>query len=169
MYPSFSGAWGITYLYSYLSSSVFHLSQDGKSQLDCISWLLIALKVMIVAVAVSIGWIRRRLPGVEVFSTLAFCWIGFVVLAPGFVPYYLIWMAPFVLIYSARWYVALNVASSMYLFTYYDAMAGGMPWNYADLAARPVWVLWGVIPWLVTCGIAGFGLESVAATSPQTI
>ena len=76
------------------------------------------------------------------------------IFAPGFIPYYLIWMAPFVLLYSATWYAVLTAASSIYLFAYYNMMSHGLPWNASDPSVPPAWNDWGVIPWMVAVAMA---------------
>jgi hypothetical protein len=94
----------------------------------------------------------------EFARTIAYCWVCFAILAPGFVPYYLVWIAPFLLLDSAAWYAAVTAASSIYLFAYYHIMAHGMPWNRGDSTVRPSWSIWGTIPWLV---LVGFGVTAL--------
>ena len=66
--------------------------------------LLTVLKLVVVALAIALGWLRRKQSGTGFLGTIALCWICFAIFAPGFIPYYLIWMAPFVLLYSLLWY-----------------------------------------------------------------
>jgi hypothetical protein len=113
------------------------------------------LKVATILCVVALAWFRRKATGVEFARTIAYCWVCFGILAPGFVPYYLVWITPFLLFYSAAWYVAITVASSIYLFAYYNMMAHGMPWNRGDPTVRAEWSSWGTIPWLV---LVGFGV-----------
>jgi hypothetical protein len=98
------------------------------------------------------------------------CWISFAIFAPGFIPYYLIWMAPFVLLYSPRWYGILTVASSIYLFAYYNMMSHGIPWYASDPSVPPAWNNWGTIPWFVLvaitiCAMIGRRKEEVKRTT----
>jgi hypothetical protein len=147
-YSSYAGGWGITYWCAFLFNAL-HLQLTPKSALDLLSPLITALKLIIVVSVVALGWLRRKQSGAGFFATVALSWTCFVVLAPGFIPYYLIWMAPFVLLYSATWYAILTAASSIYLFAYYNIMSHGMPWNYGDTSVRPAWNVWGNIPWVV--------------------
>ena len=80
------------------------------------------------------------------------------IFAPGFIPYYLIWMAPFVLLYSPVWYMILTGATSIYLFAYYNMMSHGMPWNASDPSVPPAWNDWGTLPWFVLVGMGAFAL-----------
>ena len=50
------------------------------------------------------------------------------VLTPGFCPYYLIWLAPFILVLSPSFYGWLTATSSLFLFFFYNGLAGGLPW-----------------------------------------
>ena len=110
------------------------------------------------ATVIAIGWLRRKESGVGFVKTIALCWVWFAVLAPGFIPYYLIWLAPFVLLYSPSWYIVLTAGSSIYLFAYYNVMAHGMPWNYCDPNVPPAWNDWGTIPWLL---LVAMGLSAL--------
>jgi hypothetical protein len=112
------------------------------------------LKVVVVALAITLGWSRRKQSGSGFLKTIALCWICFAIFAPGFIPYYLVWMAPFVLLYSPARYVILTAATSIYLFAYYNIMSHGMPWNASDPSVPPAWNDWGTIPWLVMVAIA---------------
>jgi hypothetical protein len=137
------------------------------------------LKVVVVALAITLGWLRRKQSGTGFLGTIALCWICFAIFAPGFIPYYLVWMAPFVLLYSPPWYVILTVASSIYLFSYYNMMSHGIPWYASDPLVPPAWNNWGTIPWFVVvaiaiCAMSGWrrvrlkGANSVFARSAQT-
>jgi hypothetical protein len=57
------------------------------------------------------------------------------------------------LLYSPRWYAILTVASSIYLFAYYNMMSHGIPWYASDPSVPPAWNDWGTIPWLVLVAI----------------
>src|SRR4029077_1896676 len=130
-YPSISGGWGITY-WCVFFFKMLHLDLSPQS-LNRLSPALVALKIVIIVSVIALGWLRRRRTGSEFIVTIALCWICFAIFAPGFIAYYLIWLAPFVLLYSPSWYAALTAASSIYLFEYYNTMSHGiMPWNASD-------------------------------------
>jgi uncharacterized membrane protein len=152
-YNSFAGGWGITYLAG-VGARLLGI-QSHPVFLECVVSSITALKGATIFCVVALAWFRRKAVGLEFARTIAYCWVCFAILAPGFVPYYLVWITPFLLFHSAAWYAAVTIASSIYLFAYYNIMAHGMPWNVGDPAVRPLWASWGTIPWLV---LVGFGL-----------
>jgi hypothetical protein len=91
----------------------------------------------------------------EIFTTLALAWVVFFVFAPGVCAQYLLWPAPFLLVYSRRWYLAVTAASSLFLFLFYHTLSHGMPWNIAisKNALTLLWSPWSNWPWavLVAC------------------
>ena len=151
-YSSYAGGWGITY-WCVLFLDAFHFDVSPQS-LNRLSPLLLVLKIIIVLTVAAVAWVRRKQSGVEFFRTIALAWICFAIFAPGFIPYYLSWLAPFVLLYSARWYAVLTTTSSIYLFAYYNMMSHGMPWNASDPAVPPAWNNWGTLPWFTVVAIA---------------
>jgi hypothetical protein len=50
--------------------------------------------------------------------------------------------------------VILTVASSIYLFAYYNMMSHGIPWYASDPSVPPAWNDCGTIPWFVAVAIA---------------
>ena len=152
-YSSYAGGWGITYWCIFFLDAL-HFDVTPQS-LDRLLPLLTALKFIVVALAFALGWLRRKESGSGFLGTIALCWISFAIFAPGFIPYYLVWTAPFVLLYSPGWYAVLTAASSTYLFAYYNIMSHGtIPWNASDPSVPPAWNDWGTIPWLVMIAIA---------------
>jgi hypothetical protein len=150
-YSSYAGGWGVTYWCVALIDAL-HGDVTPKG-LDRLVPLLFILKVFVIVSVMALAWVRRKASGVEFVGTIALAWTCFAVFAPGFIPYYLVWPAPFVLLYSASWYVAITAASSIYLFAYYNIMAHGMPWNASDPNVPPAWNDWGTIPWFVLVAI----------------
>jgi uncharacterized membrane protein len=155
-YSSFPGGWGITYVAAVCARALG--IQSHPVFLECLLSSINALKLTTILCVVALAWFRRKAAGLEFARTIAYCWVCFAILAPGFVPYYLIWIAPFLLLHSGAWYAAVTVASSIYLFAYYNLMAHGMPWNVCDPTVRPIWSVWGIIPWLV---LVGFGVTAL--------
>jgi Glycosyltransferase family 87 len=151
-YSSYAGGWGITYWCVYLLDA-FQFDVSPQS-LNRLLPLLTALKIVVIVSAIAVGWIRRKQPAIRFPGTIGLCWVCFAIFAPGFIPYYLAWMAPFVLLYSPAWYGALTGASTIYLFAYYHMMSHGiMPWNASDPSVPPAWNDWGTIPWFVMVAI----------------
>ena len=157
-YSSYAGGWGITY-WCVLFLDAFHFDVSPQS-LDRLSPLLLVLKIIIVLTVTGLAWVRRNQSGTEFLRTIALAWTCFAIFAPGFIPYYLSWLAPFVLLYSARWYTVLTTTSSIYLFAYYNMMSHGMPWNASDPAVPPAWNNWGTLPWFAVVAIAVSALIS---------
>jgi hypothetical protein len=157
-YASFSGGWGITYLAGVFARQ-FGI-QSNLVFLECVVASITALKVITILGVIALAWWRRKAVGLQLATTVAYCWVCFAILAPGFIPYYLAWLAPFILLHSGAWYAAVTAASTIYLFAYYNIMAHGMPWNVADATVRPMWSSWGTIPWLV---LVVFGLTVLVA------
>ena len=75
----------------------------------------------------------------------------FFVFAPGVCPQYLIWLAPFILIFSPTLYTCVLISSSVFLFAFYNITSGGLPWSVALAMddSRQHWTAWSLLPWLV--------------------
>lgn len=158
-YNSYWGIWGITYW----------LRETHWSQAQAISFIqltpaqqaiMTGLKLIIVAGVLTLAWRRRACSAAELLVSMALAWILFFALAPGVCAQYMVWLAPFVLIYSTRWYAALTAASSLFLFFFYTVISRGIPWNYGDSTGdvTPYWVAWTNWPWavLVACLICSW-------------
>jgi len=147
-YSSNWGSWGIPYA----------LRETGLPQFEPLGFtgltagqatIMTLLKCGIVALALWIAWHRRAMPANAVFSTVAFVWAEFFVLAPGVGAQYLVWIAPFLLVDSARWYAAVTLASGIFLAVFYQTISHGWPWYHGVSTAElvPAWVAWSVLPW----------------------
>ena len=155
-YSSYAGGWGITYWCVFFLDA-FHFDVTSQS-LNRLSPVLLVLKITVVLTVTGLAWVRRNQSGTQFLRTIALAWTCFAIFTPGFIPYYLCWLAPFVLLYSAQWYVVLTAASSIYLFAYYNMMSHGMPWNASDPAVPPAWNNWGSLPWFAVIAIAASAL-----------
>ena len=110
-----------------------------------------ALKALIVAGVIVLAWRRRNLSGYELYKSIAYAWIVFFLLTPGAAAQYMAWMVPFVILLSPTMFVCLTLSSSVFLFVFYNTLAGKFPWYLAvstpALADRIApWALW---PWAV--------------------
>ncbi len=153
-YYSFPGGWGITYWFTTIRDALGY--DVSPPALNRFSPLLVLLKMIVIVASVTLAWFRRGQSGKGFLVTLALVWTAFGIFAPGFVPYYLVWLAPFILFYSANWYVVFTIATSIYLFAYYNTMSHGIiPWNASDPTVGPAWNNWGILPWFVLVGIGG--------------
>lgn len=153
-YGSYSGLWGVTYLLRLTGAPQFH--RIGFYDLTpAQTTVATVLKLVIIAGVLLIAWRRRVLPAGMVPESLAFAWTIFFVFSPGVGPQYMVWLAPFVLLSSAKCYAALVGASTIFLFSFYDAIAGGLPWYYARSVDELVWMWerWTLLPWLTLIGM----------------
>ncbi len=148
-YSSNWGGWGISYWLGQTHAAVFApIGFDGltPTQLAVMS----ALKMIIASAALGLAWTRRRLGPEQLFATLTLVWTVFFVFAPGVGAQYLVWLAPFLLVAAPRAFAAITAASSVFLFVFYNAICGGLPW-YRGLSTAellPRWAAWSNLPWL---------------------
>jgi uncharacterized membrane protein len=167
-YSSYWGGWGITYW----------LCLTGWAEFTRVSFynltlaqnlVVLLLKLIIVAAVVVIAWRRRYLPGHAVIDSIAYAWIVFFVFAPGVSVQYMIWLAPFILILSPAFYGWLTVASSLFLFFFYNGLAGGLPWfiavsRFSNPGRFNLLTPWSLWPWAtLVCGMILFCKKAVAA------
>ena len=104
---AFWGGWGVTYWLRQTGIAEFQI-MDFENMTAAQNRVMLALKVMLLAGMLALAWRRRKLGGMEFFTTLgaAFTWI--LVFAPGAGPQYMVWFAPFILIAEPRWWAALD-------------------------------------------------------------
>ena len=157
-YGSYWGNWGITYWLQLTAWSQFNAV--GFSNLPpAAAVVALVLKATIIAGVFIIGWRRRSHGAAGLILSIAYAWIIFFVFTPGFCAYYLVWLAPFILLLSPAFYTSLSATSSLFLFFFYNGLAGGFPWYIAvskfsnpDRFNRLTpWALW---PWVtLVCGM----------------
>jgi Glycosyltransferase family 87 len=152
-YGSYWGLWGITYLFRLTGLPDF--SRLSFFDLEPVQNIIITvLKVIIIGAALWIAWQHRHARGRAFVESLAYTWLVFFVFAPGVSPQYLIWLAPFILIFSPTLYTCVLVSSSIFLFAFYNITSGGLPWNVALAMDDSMqhWAAWSLVPWLVITG-----------------
>jgi len=66
------------------------------------------------------------------------------VFASGVGAQYLVWLAPFFLLHSPRWYAAVTAASAVFLFAFYTTISHGLPWNRGISTADIPFAMGGV-------------------------
>ncbi len=86
-------------------------------------------------------------------------------LAPGFGVQYLAWLIPVIpFALPWRWAIAVNAATSLFLFITYTVWSGGWPWWFADIARpgryRYVAAIAGYLMWSVVCAALYVALRS---------
>lgn len=149
-YGSYWGLWGITYLFRLTGLPDF--SRLSFFDLEPVqNTIITVLKVIIIGAALWIAWQHRHARGRAFVESLAYTWLVFFVFAPGVSPQYLIWLAPFILIFSPTLYTCVLVSSSIFLFAFYNITSGGLPWNVALAMDDSMqhWAAWSLVPWLV--------------------
>ena len=183
-YGSHWGMWGITYWLRLTHHPQFDAL--GFANLPpAATWVANGLKIMIVSAVGVIGWRRRSLSAAAMICSIAYAWLVFFTFSPGFCAYYLLWLAPFILLLSPSLYVWLTAASSVFLFVFYNTLANGFPWHIAVAKfTDPIrfnliapWALWAwatAVCGLVICwkkaatanpSLRLFGLKSLPAES----
>jgi len=84
-------------------------------------FVVTALKGAIIVAVFVLAWRRRKLNGHGLFASLGWAWIIFFILSPGVCAQYLVWLMPFVLALSPRFFAWLTATSSLFLFIGADA------------------------------------------------
>ena len=149
-YGSYWGIWGITYLFR--ATGLPEFSRLSFFDLEPAQTIIMTvLKLIVVSAALWIAWQHRRARGRAFIESLAYTSLVFFIFAPGVCPQYLIWFAPFILILSPTFYAAVTIASSAFLFAFYNITAGGLPWKVALAMddSKQHWTAWSLLPWLV--------------------
>jgi Gpi18-like mannosyltransferase len=147
-YGSYWGIWGITYWLRLTGLPQFGVV--GFTNLPLLESVVVSiLKLFIVAAVLVVSW-RCRNGDEHVFlHGLACIWILFFVFSPGVCVQYMIWLAPFVLLFSAPFYGWLTVTSSLFIFFFYNVTAHGLPWYVAISTNQlnTIWTPWTIMPW----------------------
>ncbi len=176
-YGSYWGVWGITsWLHATHWPAFDRVSFTGLSGAQKLTMDI--LKYTIILGVLGLAWRRRALSGRALLSTIAYAWAVFFILAPGACAQYMVWPAPFILLCSVEWYVAVTATTSLFLFQFYDSISVsadgkfGMPWLYGISLNRLdyLWVPWTNLPWLALflglLALALKGRSRAAAIAP---
>lgn len=149
-YGSYWGIWGFTFLFR--ATGLPQFSRLSFFDLEPVQNIIVTvLKLIIVVAAVWLAWKNRNMRGRAFVESLACTWLVFFAFAPGVCPQYLIWFAPFILILSPTFYSCVLVASSIFLFEFYNITSGGLPWSVALAMddSKQHWTAWSLFPWTV--------------------
>jgi Glycosyltransferase family 87 len=154
-YGSFWGIWGLTYCLR--MTGLHDFSKVSFLGLSPIQHLIMTiLKVAIVLAIFALAWRRRKLSPPALLASIGYAWLIFFVFSPAIAAQYLVWLAPFVLLLSSTFYVALVAGSSIFLCALYTLSSGGFPWYFAHATNKLnlISAHWAVVPWLtLTCGL----------------
>ena len=183
-YGSYWGGWGVTYWLRETGIRSYGLmSFEGLSAAQ--NHVILALKIITLVGVFTLAWRRRKLGGLDFFTTLgaAFTWIF--VFTPGTGVQYMVWYAPFVLLLSPGWWTTLTAGSAVYMARFYHSTSQyHFPWDMALPKGPevPYWAPWTNLVWgtfiaLLLCrGASWFLLETrahapepVAAPEPQVL
>jgi Gpi18-like mannosyltransferase len=156
-YGSYWGIWGITYW----------LRMCPDPQMQFVSFynlypiqneIMMALKILVVAGIMIVGWRRSRLGTDSIFGTLSYSWGIFFVLAPGVLLHYLAWPSCVMMLHARRWWLALLATNSLFLFRCYTVINHGMPWDKGLFTAALLdkWTAWSNIPWVAYIAFLGY-------------
>jgi hypothetical protein len=155
-YGCYWGGWGVTYWLRWTPFQDFQLMDcEGLSLAQ--NRVIMALKLLMLAGVVTLAWRRRKMGGLDFFTTLgaAFAWIF--VCMPGIGTQYMVWYAPFILILSPEWWAALTAGSAIYMARFYQSTSGfHFPW-YLSMPhgpEAPYWAPWTNIAWATFIALA---------------
>lgn len=150
LYGSLWGSWGITYWLRLTQWRQFNDTGDFNLPFAA-SVAVLLLKAVIIVAVLLIAWRRRYLRNPAVIDSIGYGWIIFFVFSPGVCAQYMVWLAPFVLVLSPVFYGWLVASSSLFLFFFYNAVAGEWPWYSANAnSSRELSTLstpWSLWPW----------------------
>jgi hypothetical protein len=144
-YSGYWGIWGWSYCLRATGAAMFQkMGVDNMPAAQAIA--MAATKYLIIGGTLWLAWRRRRQ---DVFLTMAAVWALFFVFASGIAPQYFVWLAPFVLMTSPRWYAALTAASAVFLFAFYNTISDGLPWYRGISENKHVAIYgpWSLLPW----------------------
>ena len=169
-YGSQWGDWGLTYWLRLTHYAQFDVI--GFVNLPPAARLVATLLKATIALAILvIGWRRRNLGAPAMICSIAYAWLIFFALSPGFCAYYLLWLAPFILFLSPSLYAWLTAASSLFLFVFYNTLADGFPWHiavgkFSDPSRFNLIMPWALWAWaIIVCGLIISWKKAAAADS----
>jgi hypothetical protein len=149
-YSSYWGVWGITYWIRLTHWGQFYGTGTGHLPL-AVAVTTLAFECSIAVAVLLLAWRRRLLDGRGAIDSIAYAWMTFFVFSPGICAQYMVWFAPFALLLSPSLYAWVTATSSLFLFAFYNAIAGGLPWYLAissnNLEKIDLWAPWSLWPW----------------------
>ncbi len=170
-YGSTWGVWGVSY---WLRQSGWEAVQkiDFHDLTVIQARLATLLKMVVVAGSCALAWRRRGVAGEGIFHTLAGAWLLFFTFAPGIGVQYMVWLAPFVLLLSPRWFAAVTATSSIFLFAFYHSVSGGQfPWVLAMPRGpeTPFWSAVGNVAWLTIVAMLAVNWRALWRVEPAEV
>jgi hypothetical protein len=151
VYSSVWGWWGITYLFN-ISGIPGLKGMVSLTPLSPAQTIVVEiLKLLIVVGVLVVAWRRRQSSAGDLLGTMGLVWALFFTFSPGFGVQYLVWVSPFLLYYSARWFMAFTATASVALFIFYNSISNGIPWQ-KGIGLERLFPVWGpplLLPWAV--------------------
>jgi hypothetical protein len=148
-YGSLWGGWGFTYWLRQTGASEFQI-MDFSGLTEAQNLTMLALKVILIAGMLILAWQRGKLGGLEFFTTLGAAFTWFFIFTSGAGVQYMVWFAPFILLLSPRWWMALTTGSTIYMARFYHSTAQyHFPWDlsFPKGTEVPYWAPWTNIVW----------------------
>ena len=170
-YQGYWGIWGLSYWLRASGAAVFE--KVGFAELSGAQIIVMSVtKYLIIGSVLAVAWWRRKSDAPGLFTTLAWVWALFFVCATGIAPQYFVWLAPFLLVVTPRWFAAVTAAASVFMFVFYNvtsnvttkegkvtggdpwAMPWEHPWNLSNSQNVHIawWGPWQTLPWVVLIG-----------------
>lgn len=140
-YSSIWGQWGVSRLLYLTGSENFHTITYGAPS-PLAGTISSILKIIVIAVATTLAWRRRRLNATGLCATIAATWVLFLVLTPAAAPQYLIWPLLPLLLSHPRLGFTYAFAAVPALALYYSPLTAFL------LPANPLPTLAAHVPWL---------------------
>jgi uncharacterized membrane protein len=167
-YGSFWGIWGITYWLRLTNLPMFSMVTFYHFP-PMQNFVVTILKLMIIAAVLLIAWRRRNLSERALLDSIAYAWIVFFIFSPGVCAQYMVWLAPFILIFSPVLFAWLLATSSLFLFFFYNITAHGFPWYLAVSTNKlnTVWTPWTIWPWATLLVALVLILRKARANDPS--
>lgn len=149
-YGSTWGIWGLTYLLRLTGLPEFsRVSFFGLGAWQTL--VVTACKLLIISAVFTLAWRRRKVESRGIWDSMAYGWIVFFIFSPGVCTQYLVWLAPFILLFSPTFHAWLLGSSSVFAFVFYNTISKGLPWDkgVSTNSLNKIWTPWSVLPWLV--------------------
>lgn len=173
-YSGYWGIWGISYWLK--ASGIAGFTQFGTFKLAAAQKVVIAItKYLVIGTSLILSWRNRTRDAATLCRTISIIACAFFVLSPGIAVQYFVWFAPFILLATPRWYVAITAAGSVFLFVFYNTISNGAPWTIKPWLVGistnqhlPLWGPWHVLPWIVFIAYGVWWLSKAIRHKPTT-
>jgi len=165
-YSSRWGTWGITWLARRFGGEAMQNLPTFGALTPQQSVVVGGLKVLILLATVALAWRGREAVGPDLWRWAALTWGVFFALAPGVGAQYLVWIAPFVLLASARAFAVVTASSTVALVAFYGVTS---QWRFdfahSTILVEDTWLPWTLLPWVC---IVAFVVDELRRSSPPT-